>query len=142
MARSAPILVAEDEETDVLLLRIALKKAAVPVELIVARDGQEVVEYLDSGRAPNGSSHPFPGLLLLDLKMPRMGGFEVLEWLGSRAMYKNLPVVIFSSSTHESDIKRAREMGARDYVVKPHDMQNLVGILRELHSKYLTGGGR
>lgn len=138
MARSAPILLADDEETDVLLLQIALKKAAVPADLIVARDGQEVVEYLEKDDRPNGATQPFPGLLLLDLKMPRMGGFEVLEWLGSHGCFKDLPVVILSSSTHESDIRRAREMGARDYLVKPHDMQDLVGMLKGLHSKYLS----
>ncbi len=138
MARCAPILVAEDEETDVLLLRIALKKASVPVELIVARDGQEVVDYLDPAVPPPGNGHTFPGLLLLDLKMPRMSGFEVLEWLEDRSAFKNLPVVVLSSSTHESDMRRAREMGACDYLVKPHDMQGLVEILKGLYSKYLA----
>ena len=136
MVRSAPILVAEDEETDVLLLRIAFKRARLPVDLVVARDGQEAVDYL--ARPPDQSAPSFPGLLVLDLKMPRMGGFEVLEWLGSQSSFKDLPVVVLSSSAQESDIRKAHDLGARDYLVKPHDVDDLAGILRDLHAKYCS----
>lgn len=134
----APILVAEDEETDVILLRLAFKKAGLATELIVAQDGREVIEYLEPDPQPDGAGRPLPGVLLLDLKMPRMGGFEVLDWLRGQPRFKELPVLIFSSSNHESDVERALEMGAREYLVKPHAIQDLVSLLRDVHDRYIA----
>jgi two-component system response regulator len=134
----APILVAEDEETDVILLRLAFKKAGLATELIVAHDGREVIEYLDQNPPWAGAGRPFPGVLLLDLKMPRMSGFEVLDWLRGQPRFEGLPVLIFSSSNHESDVERALEMGAREYLVKPHAIQDLVSLLRDVHERYIT----
>lgn len=134
----APILVAEDEETDVLLLRLAFKKAGLATELIVAQDGREVVEYLEPDPQVDGAGRPLPGVLLLDLKMPRMGGFEVLDWLRGQPRLKELPVLIFSSSNHELDVEKALEMGAREYLVKPHSIQDLVTLLRDVHDRYIA----
>ncbi|HWH70972.1 MAG TPA: response regulator [Candidatus Sulfotelmatobacter sp.] len=133
MAQTAPILVAEDEETDVLLLQIALKKAGLATELIVARDGQEAVDYLSSAAVP-------PGLLLLDLKMPRLNGFDVLAWLETRPELKSLPVVVLSSSSLDTDTHKALAMGAREYLVKPHGLQALVQLLQDVHARYLCSG--
>jgi CheY-like chemotaxis protein len=133
-----PVLVAEDEETDGFILRLGFERAGLPNPLLVVRDGQEALDYL-IGNAPyaDRSIHPLPALLLLDLKMPRMNGFEVLAWLATRPDFKDLPAVVLSSSSDDSDIQKARQMGARDYFVKPHSLSDLVKILQRLHTRWL-----
>jgi len=135
---SAAVLAIEDEDNDAFLLRTALKKAGVPNPLVVVRDGQEAVDYL-SGEMPftDRSLHPLPVLILLDLKMPRMTGFDVLAWIATRPELKHLPVIVLSSSSDDSDVHKARQMGARDFYIKPHDFSQLIGIARELNSRWL-----
>src|SRR5689334_18927285 len=120
MLEGKPLAVVEDEESDALLLNLALEQAQIPNRLVLMRDGQEVIEYL-SGRAPyeNRDLFPLPGLLLLDLKMPRVDGFAVLSWLATRPDLQHIPKVVFSASTCERDIQRAAELGADDYLCKP-----------------------
>jgi CheY-like chemotaxis protein len=138
MANYAPILVAEDEETDGLLLRLALKDTGLPNNLVIARDGREAVSYLN-GDPPytDRVAHPLPGLLLLDLKMPRMDGFEVLAWMATRPKLQHIPVVVVSSSSEPSDMAKARELGARDYLVKPHGFRKLTQMFRDLGERWL-----
>ncbi len=137
MGQNQPILVADDEEGDVMLLQIALKKAGVGSDLLVARDGQEAVDYLGGKTLPGQPEAPArPKLFLLDLKMPRMNGFDVLEWLGDRPEYRDLPVVVFSSSCNQEDVNKARQMGAREYLVKPSGIPALVNMMREVHARY------
>jgi CheY-like chemotaxis protein len=105
---SRPVLAAEDDEGDAVLLRLAFKRAEIPQPLIVVHDGQETIDYL-SGNPPyaDRSVYPQPALLLLDLKMPRLNGFDVLAWWAARPEWRDLPVVVLSSSSHETDIDRA-----------------------------------
>src|SRR5579859_3058779 len=112
MDSTALILAAEDEETDRLLLLIALQQAGLTNPLTFVCDGQEAIQYL-AGDAPytNRAIHPLPGLLLLDLKMPRLTGFDVLEWLACRPELAYLPVVVLSSSSLQTDLDRARQLG-------------------------------
>lgn len=133
------ILAAEDEETDGLLLREALKIARLPNPLAIVRDGEAVVDYL-TGTPPyqDRQAHPMPGLLLLDLKMPRMNGFDVLKWLASRPEFQELPVIVLSSSEDRRDVDKARQMGARDYFVKPHDYRNLAPLLIDCAQRWLA----
>jgi CheY-like chemotaxis protein len=139
MPTHLPILVAEDEESDVVLLRMALEKAGVPNPLITARDGQETIEYLSGeGQFSDRTTNPLPGLLILDLKMPRMTGFDVLCWLAANPAFKELPVVVLSSSSYEEDMTKARQLGAREYYVKPHSLKQLVEILRQLAERWLA----
>ena len=139
MVNHLPILAADDEETDCLLLKLALKQAGLPNPLVLVQDGQAAVDYL-TGAPPydNRADHPLPGLLLLDLKMPRMNGFEVLEWLANRPDFKHVPVVVLSSSSDEADIEQARRMGACDYRVKPHDFRKLISLLQEVANRWLA----
>lgn len=97
------LLVAEDTENDVLLLRHAFAKAALDVPLNVVRDGKETIDCLKDCQAPG----EFPTLLLLDLHMPKYDGFEVLEWIREQPGLKRLVVVIFTSSALNSDVTRA-----------------------------------
>jgi CheY-like chemotaxis protein len=114
------ILVAEDELSDVMLPRMAFAKALVKVPIYFARDGQEVMDYLE-GKPPfdNPVEHPLPNLLLLDLKLPRVSGFEVLEWLRGHRTLSRLLVVVFGESRQPADVARAYSLGANSYIVKP-----------------------
>jgi len=132
------ILVAEDELGDVFLLKRAFAKAGVRSPVHFARDGQEVLDYL-SGRPPfdNPITYPLPALLLLDLKLPLVSGFEVLEWLRTKSGLRNMIVVVFSSSEDPEDVRRAYESGANSYIVKPHNPDDLVGIVSQLQKYWL-----
>jgi DNA-binding response OmpR family regulator len=133
------VLAAEDEEGDATLLRLAFRRAGIPHPLIVVHDGQEALDYL-SGNAPytDRVSYPMPGLLLLDVKMPRLNGFDVLAWWITRPELRDLPVVVLSSSCHESDMTKARMMGAREYIVKPHGFMQLSNIMQDLCRRHLS----
>lgn len=139
MVNDALILAAEDEETDCLLLKIALQQAGSSNQLMLVRDGQEAIDYLN-GKAPysNRARYPLPGLLLLDLKMPRLTGFDVLEWLAGRPEFHYLPVVVLSSSALEADIEKARRLGARDYLIKPHSFRSLILMLQQVTQRWLV----
>lgn len=140
MSQSNPIvLAAEDEETDRLILRLAFERAHVNCPLITVRDGQEVIDYL-TGKPPYQERllYPMPGLLLLDLKMPRLTGFDVLEWLALNRQFRNIPAIIFSSSSHESDIQKARLLGAKDYLVKTPSLSNLVSTINAVCNRWLA----
>jgi CheY-like chemotaxis protein len=138
VARQLSILVAEDEETDVVLLRYALKRSGITHRLVVARDGQEAIDYL-SGAAPfsDRTLHPIPSLVLLDLKMPRMTGFDVLAWLQSQPKLNALPAVVLTSSPDDADRQHAHELGAAEYRVKPTNLHGLVKVMRELDARWL-----
>jgi CheY-like chemotaxis protein len=132
------ILLAEDHPDDVFIMRFALKRAGLPNPLFVARDGEEVVEYLGGeGAYADRGSYPFPSLVLLDLKMPRMDGFDVLRWCKSHPEINGLPIVVLSGSDLDEDKQRANELGAADYRVKPVGTENLILLLQELHSRWL-----
>jgi CheY-like chemotaxis protein len=132
-----PLLVAEDDENDVLLMKISVEKAGLPNPLMIAGDGQEVVDYLQGNPPFNDRVvFPPPGLLVLDLKMPRMNGFEVLAWLAEHPEFK-LPVVVLSSSDREEDVRAAFRMGALDYFVKPPSRKQLTELLLDLSARWL-----
>jgi CheY-like chemotaxis protein len=128
------VLVAEDEETDVFIMQQALRKSGLQLRLRIVRDGEEAVNYLTCF---DRTQNPLPRLLVLDLKMPRMTGFDVLVWLAGKPEFADLPRVVLSSSGHESDVARARELGALDYHIKPNSLPELVELLRQLHARWV-----
>jgi CheY-like chemotaxis protein len=133
LANSVPILVADDDAHDTMLVQLAVKRAELSLQLTSVKDGQEVIDYL-LGRAhfADRNSHPFPKLLLLDLKMPRLSGFDVLDFVRSQPGLRQLPIVIFSSSDDPKDIQRAYDGGANSYLCKPHSNDDLSALLRAL----------
>ncbi len=135
----APILIAEDDDADVFLLRLACERAGVPNPLVVAADGREAIRYLQ-GEPPfsERAKHPLPALFLLDLKMPILDGFDVLEWVGRQPDLKQLPVIILSSSGEPRDREKARALGACDYIVKPGRPEELYQIMRALQARWLS----
>ena len=125
------ILLAEDDDNDVFFMRRALQKAGIEFPLQVVHDGQEALDYLNGeGKFSNREQHPLPSVLLLDLKMPFLGGFEVLTWIGSQSSLKGLPVVVLTSSAEERDRRKAAELGAKAYFVKPPKPETLKEILQ------------
>lgn len=141
---SAPlplVLAAEDEESDAYLLRRAFEKAQVPNPLVIVPDGQEAVNYLTgAGDYGDRAAHPLPRLITLDLKMPRMNGFDVLAWLRARPEFADVPAVVISSSSDDADITQARSLGAREYFVKPHRLADFVELMRGLRERWLAAG--
>lgn len=139
MSGYSTILVADDDQNDVFFLRRAFQKSGVSHALVHVPDGQEAIDYL-RGEANYGdrSRYPLPGLLLLDLKMPKVDGFDVLAWLKTRPDLEDLPVVVLSSSSREDDIQRARALGADDYRVKPADFDDLLTLAQDVAARWLS----
>jgi CheY-like chemotaxis protein len=128
-----PILAAEDNPDDLFLLERAFEKADLGKQLRIARDGQEASDYLEgNGRYGDRDQFPLPLLLLLDLKMPRRSGFEVLAWMRGRPETARIPVIILTASSDEQDVRRAYELGATSYHVKPGSFGGLLALVREL----------
>ncbi len=125
------ILIAEDDPNDVFLFRRAL--AQLGFEAHFVSNGTEVIDYI-SGAGPysDRQEHPFPNALILDLKMPRMNGFEVLDWLRQNNSLAIIPTLVFSSSAAQEDIKRAYQFGANTYFVKPISLTELVDLFRKI----------
>ena len=120
MSKERCILLAEDDENDVLFLQRAFRQAEITHPLQVTRDGQEAIDYL-SGVEPwaDREKFPLPVLMLVDLKMPRKNGMEVVEWIRQQTRFRSLPVIIFSSSVHPAEIEQAYKLGANAFVTKP-----------------------
>ena|SRR5580765_2925883 len=139
MAALSHILVAEDEESDAMLMSMAFRQAGVRNQVVIVCDGREAVDYL-SGAPPyhDRATHPLPDLLLLDLKMPRMTGFDVLQWLEAHSEFNGLPAIVISSSSDVSDMERARDLGAADYLLKPTRFADLVTTVKELQQNWLS----
>jgi CheY-like chemotaxis protein len=111
---------AEDEPNDVLLLQRAFRDAEILTPLYVVCDGQEAIDFLEGrGKFSDRTQFPLPSLLILDLKMPRKTGLEVLEWVRRKDGLCWLPIILFSSSAHPGDIEKSYRLGANAFVVKP-----------------------
>jgi CheY-like chemotaxis protein len=128
------ILVADDNEDDAFLLQEAFKKAGVANRLLVVGDGLEAVAYLKGdGVYSDRAAHPYPDVLLLDLNMPRMNGFEVLEWLRKDSQCRRLVVHVLTASCRDEDVRRAYDLHANSYVMKPTRVDELVAFAATLH---------
>ncbi|HEX7859569.1 MAG TPA: response regulator [Verrucomicrobiae bacterium] len=133
MIQPFTILHVEDDPNDVLLVERAIKKSNAPVLLRSVGDGDKAVAYLKGDESfSNREQFPLPNLVLLDLKMPRKSGLEVLGWIRENAELKRLPVVIFTSSKHDQDINRAYDLGANSYLVKPVGFDSLLDTVKQL----------
>ncbi|HEX5220062.1 MAG TPA: response regulator [Verrucomicrobiae bacterium] len=130
----ANILVVDDSANDVFLLEQAFKKAAATSRLYSVQDGIDARAYLKGeGVFSDRAVHPFPDLLLLDLNMPRMNGFEFLQWLRTDDDCSQLVIYVLSASARDADVHRAYRLGANSYVVKPSRMDELVSFVAAMH---------
>jgi CheY-like chemotaxis protein len=129
----AGLLIVEDDPDALFLLRRALLKAGLSVPIHVVVDGEDAVAYL-SGRGDyaDRTAHPLPTLVLLDLKLPRKSGLEVLEWMRQQPRLRRIPVVIITTSGEERDRRRALELGAREYYIKPIESSGLLRLAKKI----------
>lgn len=132
------VLLVEDNADDALLMERAFRMAGFDNLLQVVNDGQKAIDYL-SGEGVYGDreQYPLPRLMLLDLKMPRKSGLEVLSWVRERSDLKRLVVVVLTSSNQSIDIYWAYELGANSYLVKPVSFQNLMEMVNTLKLYWL-----
>ena len=123
--RKFTVLLVEDDLNDIFLVKRAFKMAHIQNPLQVVTDGLEAKNYLrGDGKYADRDTYPLPKLMVMDIKMPRRSGFEVLEWVkGNHGPLRRIPVVIVSSSDNPADINRAYELGANAYMVKPVDFR-------------------
>src|SRR5689334_13014943 len=120
------ILLADDDDNDAMLLRMVFGKVRLVQRLQRVKDGVEAIQYLGGdGIYADRKRYPFPSLLLLDLKMPRRNGFEVLEWLRMNPPLRGLIVTVLTASKDDADIRRAYSLCANSYLVKPATLEQL-----------------
>ena len=132
MSAIRTILLAEDSPADAEMAIDALRDANLANPIVHVEDGVEALDYLLQRGAFAGREEGLPAVLLLDIKMPRMDGLEVLKNIRSHEKLKKLPVVILSSSREESDLARSWDLGVNAYVVKPVDAQQFFGAVQTL----------
>ena len=126
-----PILIAEDDEDEALLLGHALKAIGVANPVLMVDNGEHVIAYLKGeGQFADRATFPLPAVLITDLKMPAVGGFELLEWLRHHPHFAIIPTLVFSNSAEPQDVQRAYALGANAYLVKPPEMEQLEALMR------------
>jgi CheY-like chemotaxis protein len=126
------ILIVEDDPNDVELTLTALADYNLANEVVVARDGQQALDYLYCRAEFSARVTGNPAVMLLDLKMPKVGGLEVLQQVKSDERLKMIPVVVLTSSNEEKDMMRSYSLGVNAYVVKPVDFHEFVNAVKEL----------
>jgi CheY-like chemotaxis protein len=130
------VLLVEDEDNDVFFMQRAWKQAGITTPLHVAEDGQAAIDYLKDALC---SDHrKLPGLVLLDLKLPRIMGFEVLKWIRQQPELQTMIVIILTSSKLRSDIQTAYRLGANSYLVKPGTASKLLEIARLIKDYWIN----
>ncbi len=136
------ILLVEDEDSDVFFMRLAMEEAGVDCPLAVAVDGEEAIAYLrGEGKFADRAKFPKPQLVLLDLRLPKVPGLDVLKWMREQPSFKLLPVIICSASNQDADVEAAYGLGANSYIVKPTRPSELVEIVRALKKYWLDADG-
>ena len=132
------ILLVEDDEADILLLRRAFRNAHIVNPLIEVRDGQAAIQYLSGeGDYADRARYPIPFLTLLDLRLPKLSGFEVIAWMRDQPELANLIVVVLTASDHVPDVTKARDLGANSYLVKPGNFEELVQMVKRIKGRWL-----
>ncbi|HEY9851936.1 MAG TPA: response regulator [Leptolyngbyaceae cyanobacterium] len=127
------ILLVEDDPGDVFRIQRAFRKANIISPLEVVTDGEQAINYLSGQEAyQDRDRYPLPILILLDLKLPRRSGFDVLKWLRNESEVKHLPVVVLTSSDRPDDIERAYLLGANSYLSKPPEIDELLEMVKTI----------
>lgn len=132
------ILVVEDNEDYALLIQHGFKQARLANPVFRVSNGEEAIQYLKGeGKFSNRDEHPLPSLMLLDLKMPRKNGFEVLEWLRQQPELKALRVVVLTTSEELKNVTRAYQLGANSFLLKPVNFIDLVPLVQAVNSYWM-----
>ena len=134
----SPIVLVEDDDNDLVLLNRAFSQARVEHPLLVTHNGEDAIRLLSSksNSSPDTRIWP-PCLLVSDLKMPKVDGFELLTWLQTQPQFRRVPKLMLSSSVLEQDLKKSLELGATAYFVKPNNYKALVELVRKWKELYL-----
>ena len=127
-----PILLVEDNPKDLELTLVALERSQLANDVVVVRDGAEALDYLFRRNEQEGRAEGNPAVILLDLKLPRVDGLEVLKTVRETAELRSIPVVMLTSSREEPDLAKAYELGVNAYVVKPVEFRDFVAAIADL----------
>ena len=139
MNKIAHILLVEDNRMDVELTLDAFREARLINTIHVAPNGQDALAYLfGHGKYADRHAYPLPNLILLDLKLPGIDGFEVLRQLKATPILKRLPVIVLTSSKEEGDRALSYDIGANSYLVKPVSFEGFIGIIRQIEGYWLS----
>jgi CheY-like chemotaxis protein len=137
------LLYVEDSFDDRYLFIKAAERAEVSFRVLMVEDGQEAIDYLSGAKTfADRKKFPVPELVLLDLKMPGVGGFEVLDWIRAQSTFRELPVFVFTSSYQHVDIQRAYARQATAFLTKPSDFSSLVRLARAVNECFSSKGVR
>ena len=132
------ILLVEDNQDDEELALLAFERCRIANRVVVVRDGQEALDYFFGPAPPGGEERPLPQVVLLDLKLPRVDGLEVLRRLRADPRTRRLPVVVLTSSREEQDLIESYDLGANSYVRKPVDFSNFAQAVLQLQMYWLV----
>ena len=133
MDSALSVLVAEDDRDDAFILQRSFKSCGLRRPVHIVHDGLEAIKYLHGDPPFNDRvAHPFPDMVILDLKMPRASGFEVLEWINRNPDFRVIPAIVWSSSADRRDVKHAFCLGAHAYLCKPTSYEEFAEITRHL----------
>jgi len=140
MLDDALILIVEDREDDIAIILKAFEQAKLKNPVTVVRDGAEAIQYLDhQGAFADRAKYPLPQLILLDLKIPGVDGFEVLRWVRSQKHLGGILIVVLSISNHIPDVNQAYQLGANSFLIKPDDFHNVTNLSMLLRDYWLFG---
>jgi CheY-like chemotaxis protein len=131
-----PILLVEDNPDDILITKRAWSKGLIKNKLYIVNNGEEALEFLY--KQGEYSNAPTPGLMLLDLKMPRVDGFEVLKTVKQDAKLKRLPIIVLTTSNRDKDIQRAFNLGCNSYILKPVDYEKFLEAIETIQKYWMT----
>lgn len=133
------ILLVEDNLQDIEITRRAFAKGRVKNELIVVRDGQEALDYLyRQGKYKGPASSPRPGMILLDLNLPKVGGMEVLQQIKKDDVLKSIPVIVLTASPREEDVVRTYNLGVNTYIQKPVEFDNFMRVVHAVQEYWIV----
>ncbi len=126
-----PILLVEDSPADVELTLRAFRRRRLSNPVAVARDGEEALDYVH-GRGTFAGGAPLPGIVLLDLRLPRVDGLEVLRQMKADTRYRSIPVVVLTTSEEDRDVRASYELGAASYIVKPVEFDKFLEVVERI----------
>jgi len=132
------ILIAEDDADDRFLLQTVFAEKGYPDKIEFVENGVELLDFLSKIFEKNGSGGNFPGFILLDLNMPKKDGREVLKEIKEHPVFKKIPVVVFTTTKNENEIKRCYELGANTYVVKPVSFEALLKVVDDIREYWFN----
>ncbi|MGJ3253865.1 MAG: response regulator [Elainellaceae cyanobacterium] len=132
------ILLVEDDSNDILFVQRAFRQANATNPIRIVKDGDAAIDYLSGkGEYADRDRYPLPALILLDLKLPRRSGIEILEWIRQQPIIKRIPVVVLTSSRESLDVDRSYDLGVNSYLVKPVKFDDLSKMIAALDSYWL-----